>query len=167
MPAYERIHKFKVGILVLREFRGCTHLLSYSHWNLLARAGWTWLSLLTCQRRFSLFSCSPNVENAHFSAWLETPPCHVVCIRFRFLVFKDVSRFEGPSRQSFCNQDLILKSGWQIQASVTTRVRAGSLTHTFDLIFLGEFDFVVPFVMSSPFLTFKHYYMFVFGKFAY
>jgi len=66
------------------------------------------------------------------------------CIRFRFLVFKDVSRFEGPSRQSFCNQDLLLKSEWQIQASVTTRVRAGSLTHTFDLIFLGEFDFAGP-----------------------
>ena len=76
------------------------------------------------------------------------------CIRFRFLVFKDVSRFEGPSRQSFCNQDLLLKSEWQIQASVTTRVRAGSLTHTFDLIFLGEFDFAVPFLMSSPYLTF-------------
>ena len=72
------------------------------------------------------------------------PPFHVVCIRFRFLVFKDVSRFEGPSRQSFCNQDLLLKSEWQIQASVTTRVRVGSLTHTFDLIFLGEFDFDVP-----------------------
>ena len=77
----------------------------------------------------------------------------MVCIRFRFLVFKDVSRFEGPSRQSFCNQDLLLKSEWQIQASATTRVRAGSLTHTFDLIFLGEFDFAVPFLMSSPFLT--------------
>ena len=91
----------------------------------------------------------------------------MVCIHFRFLVFKDVSRFEGPSRQSFCNQDLLLKSEWQIQASATTRVRAGSLTHTFDLIFLGEFDFAVPFVMSSPFLTFKHDYMVVFGKFAY
>ena len=91
----------------------------------------------------------------------------MVCIRFRFLVFKDVSRFEGPSRQSFCNQDLLLKSEWQIQASVTTRVRVGSLTHTFDLIFLGEFDFAVPFLMSSPFLTFKHDYMFIFGNFAY
>ena len=37
-----------------------------------------------------------------------------------------------------------MKSEWQIQASVTTRERAGSLTHTFDLIFLGEFDFAVP-----------------------
>ena len=167
MPAYERIHIEKVGILVLSVFRGWTHILSYSHWTLLARADWTCLSHLTCQRRFSLFSCRHSVENAHFSAWLETPLCHVVCIRFRFLVFKDVSRFEGPSRQSFCNQDLLLKSEWQIQASATTRVRAGSLTHTFDLIFLGEFDFAVPFLMSSPFLTFKHDYMFFFGNFAY
>ena len=60
------------------------------------------------------------------------------------LVFNDVSRFGGPSRQFYCNQDLLLKLEWQIQASVTTRVRAGSLMHTFDLIFLGEFDFAVP-----------------------
>ena len=91
----------------------------------------------------------------------------MVCIRFRFLVFKDVSRFEGPSRQSFCNQDLLLKSEWQIQASATTRVRAGSLTHTFDLTFLGEFDFTVPFLMSSPFLKFEHDCMFFSGYFAY
>ena len=91
----------------------------------------------------------------------------MVCIRFRFLVFKDVSLFEGPSRLSFCNQDLILKTEWQMQASVTTRVRAGSLTHTFDLIFQGEFDFAIPFVMSSQFLTFKHDYMFVVGNFEY
>ena len=82
------------------------------------------------------------------------------------LVFNDVSRFEGPSRRFYCNQDLLLKSEWQIQASATTRVRAGSLTHTFDLTFPGEFDFTVPFLMSSPFLTFKQDYMFFFGNFT-
>ena len=83
------------------------------------------------------------------------------------LVFNDVSRFEGPSRLSYCSQDLLRKSECQIQASATTRVHAGSLTHTFDLTFLGEFDFTVPFLMFSPFLTFKHDYMFFFGYFAY
>ena len=95
-------------------------------------------------------------------------PLSRVLYPFPILVFNDVSRFQGPSRLSYCNQDLLRKSECQeIQASATTLGRAGSLTHIFDLTFLGEFDFTVPFLMSSPFLTFKHDYMFFFGYYAY
>jgi len=62
--------------------------LSESPWSEYARAEWTCLSLLTCQRRFSLFSCSHNVKNAHFSAWLETPLCHMVLYPFPIFSFQ-------------------------------------------------------------------------------
>ena len=69
------------------------------------------------------------------------PPCHVVCIRFRFLVFKDISRFEeGPSRLSFCSKDLLLRTEWQMQRSAITLVRVGSSTRIFGLTFPGEFS---------------------------
>ena len=142
----KRIHIKLEGIFsseVVRFFLS----LSRSPWFKYARAERACLSLLTCQRRVSLFSCSPNVENAHFSAWwLETPICHVFCIRFR-LVFNDVSKFQGLLSLFYCNQEFLRRSVCPvIQASATTPGRAGSLTPIFGLTFLGEFDFTDPFV---------------------
>ena len=67
------------------------------------------------------------------------PPCHVVCIRFLFLVLKTTPSLKVQHVYLFAVQDLLQQSGWQMQASAITRERVESQTHTFGLTFPGEF----------------------------
>ena len=92
------------------------------------------------------FPCSSIVENAPLTArLLETPLCHVFCIRFRFSFWRRFSVARSFT-VIFCNQELSRKSGCQVlQTNATTLGHAESLTPIFDLTLLGEFNFTVSF----------------------